>query len=107
LKNVDKATECYACPKCQVSIFHNYTGYNAHIQDCNGKSNERKCVVNNDEVIDRNFTNNQVVRYLTIKNQMKKCRETKYYITFDIETMEELVSPDLNKKMEKVKNKKR
>jgi hypothetical protein len=31
---------------------------------------------------------------------------TKYYITFDIETMEELVSPNLNKKnKEKSKNK--
>jgi hypothetical protein len=38
------------------------------------------------------------VKYLTIKNQMEKYRETKYYITFDIETMEELVILDLNKK---------
>jgi hypothetical protein len=29
---------------------------------------------------------------------MKKYKETKYYITFDIETMEELVIPDFNKK---------
>jgi hypothetical protein len=100
LKNVDKATECYACPKCQVSIFHNYTGYNAHIQDCNEKSNEKKCVVNyDDEAIDPNFTNNQIVRYLTIKNQMEKYREIKYYITFDIETMEEIISLNLRGKI--------
>jgi hypothetical protein len=37
LKNVEKAVDCYTCPKCQVSIFYNYGGYNAHIQDCNGK----------------------------------------------------------------------
>jgi hypothetical protein len=35
---------------------------------------------------------------------MEKYRETKYYITFDIETMEELISPKLNKK-NKVKGK--
>jgi hypothetical protein len=35
---------------------------------------------------------------------MEKYKETKYYITFDIETMEELVSPNLNKK-NKVKSK--
>jgi hypothetical protein len=29
---------------------------------------------------------------------MEKYRETKYYITFDIEIMEELVSPNLNGK---------
>jgi hypothetical protein len=43
------------------------------------------------------------VRYLTIKDQMEKYRETKYYITFDIETMEELVSPNLNGKNSKKK----
>jgi hypothetical protein len=99
LKIIEKSTECYAYPKCQVSVFRNYTGYNAHIQDCNGKSNERKCIVNDDdEAIDPNFTNNQVVKYLTIKNQMEKYREIKYYITFDIKNMEELVSPKINGK---------
>jgi prolyl-tRNA synthetase len=39
------------------------------------------------------------VKYLTIKNQMEKYRETKYYITFDIETIEELVNPKLKKKI--------
>jgi hypothetical protein len=29
---------------------------------------------------------------------MKKYKEIKYYVTFDIETLEELVIPDLNKK---------
>jgi hypothetical protein len=38
------------------------------------------------------------VKYLTIKDQMEKCRETKYYITVDIETLEELVSTNLNGK---------
>jgi hypothetical protein len=59
VENVEKITECYVCPKCQISIFYNYTGYNAHIQDCNGKRNVRKCVANDDDdVIDPNFTNN-------------------------------------------------
>jgi hypothetical protein len=99
LKKIEKETDCYTCPKCQISIFHNYTGYNAHIQVCNGKSNERKFIVNDYyEVIDPNFTNNKVVKYLTIKDQMKKYKETKYYITFDIETMEELVSSNINGK---------
>jgi hypothetical protein len=102
VKNIENATECYVCPKSQVSVFHNYTGYNAHIRDCNGKSDEKKYVVNDDDKVSNlNFTNNQVVRYLTIKNQMEKYRETKYYISFDIEIMEELVSPNLNGKNNK------
>jgi hypothetical protein len=107
LKNVEKETKYYECPKSQVSIFHNYTGNNAYIQDCNRKSNERKCVVNDDDkAVDPNFTNNQIARYLTIKDQMNKYRKTKYYIIFDIETMEELVIHDVNKKIkEKIKNK--
>jgi hypothetical protein len=107
LKNVEIDTECYACPKCQISIFHNNAGYNAHIQDCNGKSNERKCIVNDDdEAIDPNFTNNQVMKRLAIKDQTDKFKKTKYYITFDIETMEELINPNLNKKIKKKVRKK-
>jgi hypothetical protein len=64
-----------------------------------GKKMRESVVNDNDEAIDPNFVNNQVVRYLTIKDQMEKYRETKYYITFDIKTMEELVIPDLNKKI--------
>jgi hypothetical protein len=46
-----------------------------------------------------------VVRYLTIKDQMEKYRETKYYITFDTETTEELVSLNLSGKNNNKKNK--
>jgi hypothetical protein len=91
LENVDSACNCFACSKCQMSVFHNPNEFKRHTRSCGGKIKDKELTVSRTEdIIDPYFTGDPNVKYLTCTDQMDKFKPTEYFIVYDFETMEEL-----------------
>jgi hypothetical protein len=93
LRDVQKASECFLCPKCSIHIFHNQKAFNNHFNFCNGEKTEKKLIVSPvPRLIHPNLMNNALLKYLMITDSMDKFKPTSYYITYDFETIEENIS---------------
>jgi hypothetical protein len=42
LKDLEKASECFVCNKCQYHVYHLKHTYNKHYKECDGKVNNNK-----------------------------------------------------------------
>jgi hypothetical protein len=102
LKEVDNALLCYDCSKCNLRVFHNYTSYERHETCCDGSNLTKKLIPSFlERSIDPNYDFNPRNQYLTLISQKQKYRPTRYYITYDIETIEKKI---YNEDIEDAKN---
>jgi hypothetical protein len=102
LKEVDNALQCYVCSKCNLRVFHNYTSYKRHESCCDGSKLTKKLIASPlERQIDSNFDFNPRNQYLTLTGQQQKYRPTRFYITYDNETMENKI---FNEDIENSKN---
>jgi hypothetical protein len=104
VKDVGKATGIIVCPKCHYAVFQNErynrnnskhqgsnTSLTEHIKNCDGKVENGKKLV----VLKRNIpycdhiTSNKTYKYLLAHNRLNEFKPRRFYITFDLETMEE------------------
>jgi hypothetical protein len=89
LKEVDNALQCYVCSKCNLRVFHNYSSYNRLETSCNGSKLTKKLATSPlERPLDPNYNFNPRNQYLTLSGQKQKYKPTRYYIAYDIETME-------------------
>jgi hypothetical protein len=93
LKDSEKASECFVHNKCQYRVFHLKHAYSKHYRECDGKVKDKQLkVLTDDKIINPYFTQNPVVKYLYCTDQLDLFRPTQYYIVYDFETMEEIIS---------------
>jgi hypothetical protein len=95
LKDSEKASECFVCNKCQYREIDLKHVYSKHYLECDGKDKDKQLkVLTDDKIINPYFTQNPVVKYLHCTDQLELFRPTEYYIGYDFETMEEIISKD-------------
>jgi hypothetical protein len=93
LRDVERATGCALCPKCNNQVFdlHSYDArvrYNKHVENCDGKK-RKKLVLNKYEKPYCPKFDNETYSFLLSKNQLNLFKPRTAFITYDTETMME------------------
>jgi hypothetical protein len=105
IKDYEELLDIHVCPKCKFAVFqmnrhndkNNNPHYYEHVKKCTGKRPDKRLIVPKVELpFCPGMMNNQEFLYLKANNMMHKWKPTKYFITYDLETVETLLPADPN-----------